>query len=46
LKVENYAVFQQTLLFPSSGHFWQPCVGGDLDLMMLIGGVEEQVAIK
>jgi hypothetical protein len=32
------------------GRFWKPCigqtVGGDLDLMLLIGGTEERAAIQ
>jgi hypothetical protein len=33
-----------------AGHFWKPykgqAVGGDLDLMVLTAGVEEQAAIQ
>jgi hypothetical protein len=55
-KVENYPTFRQTLQLLSSGLicngwvFWQPYIGqavhGELNLLVLIGGAEEQAAIQ
>jgi hypothetical protein len=53
--IESYPTFQQRLQLLCSGnvmvgHFWQhyvgQAVGGGLDLMVLIGGAEEQAAIQ